>query len=185
MKKVRKPLEKDILYSLHNAFILNNSTAISKVNIYLDNRREKKVDFSDCKSLKQELITLSFEIFAKGKRFHFIIDNFHVENEDIVKVTDIDYIIDEISVDFDKILKYYKLRDTDDELTDKEDTYTLEQLGFSFDQSDNLVPYDNFNSCATDFEIGEMLLQEAQKKDGKLIYLASIKQRAQISWPEC
>lgn len=45
MKKVRKPLEKDILYSLHNAFILNNSTAISKVNIYLDNRREKKLIF--------------------------------------------------------------------------------------------------------------------------------------------
>ncbi|MCY8911020.1 hypothetical protein P8907_20185 [Bacillus atrophaeus] len=185
MKKVRKPLEKDILYSLHNAFVLNNSMAISKVSIYLDNRSEKKVDFSNCKNLKQELITLSFDIFAKGTRFHFIIDNFHVENEDIVKVTDIDYIIDEISVDFDKILKYYEYMDTDEELTDKEDTYTLEQLGFSFDQSDHLVPYDNFNSCVTDWEIGETLLQEALKKDGKIIYEASVKQRAQISWPEC
>lgn len=71
MKKVRKPLEKDILYSLHNAFILNNSTAISKVNIYLDNRREKKSWFFGLQKSKARTNHSVIWNFRKRKKVSF------------------------------------------------------------------------------------------------------------------
>ncbi|WP_144459282.1 hypothetical protein [Bacillus pumilus] len=140
--------------------------------------------------LNKNSYNFEYTVAHKGVQYDFEISIFKedISNQEISKSVFKEILLQDVFSEFKSICRYYDYLKEHNFYSDEEyDEYeSIESLGFTFDESDNLVPYDGFG-LREDFEwdIGKTIFNNAEQNGDKYKYVIKYQNtplKIEISW---